>query len=224
MPAPPFTTAAVVFDLDGLLVDSEGLWGQAEREVVEGYGAAWSPAVQRLLLGSGPADAAVKLARHLGVADADEVDRRLLAAAVARFSEGVPLRPGAGVLVEALRGRVPLGVATNSRRVLADLALGSAGLVGVFGAVVCAEDVAHPKPAPDPYTTACRRLGAEPRRSVALEDSPLGVVSARAAGLWVVGCASLPGTVLEDAHARVRSLGEIDPAALLGDGAVQRSG
>lgn len=222
-PSPPFAPKAVVFDMDGLLVDSEVLWGRAERRVVEGYGRAWEPEVQQLLLGSGPADAAALLARHLGVADADEVDRRLLAASVEEFRAGVPLRPGAGPLVAALRGRLPLAIASNSRRVLVDLALSSAGLCGVMDAVVSAEDVARPKPAPDPYAGACALLGVDPAAAVAFEDSPTGVVSARAAGCWVIGCPSLPGTRLDGAHATVAALTEVDAPALL-RGAVRREG
>lgn len=215
MRAPPFTPLAVVFDLDGLLVDSEGLWARAERAVVESYGATWDPQVQRLMLGRGPAAAAAVLARFLGVSDAGEVDRRLLAAAVEQFRAGVPPRPGSAALVDALRGSLPLGVATNSRRVLAELALDSAGLAPAMDAVVCAEDVTRPKPAPDPYARACRMLAAPPGRTVAFEDSPVGVRSARAAGLWVVGCPSLPDTPLDAAQALVASLHDVDSALLL---------
>lgn len=214
-PLPPFVPAAVVFDLDGLLVDSEGLWALAERDVVEAYGGTWTPEAQRLMLGRGPLEAAGILAGFAGTDDVAEVDRRLLAAAIERFRTGVPARPGASGLVEALRGRLPLGVATNSRRVLADLALDSAGLAGAFEAVVCFEDVTLPKPAPDAYVAACRLLRAAPARTVAFEDSPAGVRSAREAGLWVVGCPSLPGTSLDAAHAVIDSLRDVDPAFLL---------
>jgi HAD superfamily hydrolase (TIGR01509 family) len=185
---PPFSPDAVVFDLDGLLVDSEPLWGLAEERVVLDLGHPWDPSIPALLLGQGPEGAAAMLAARLGGVHADEVSRRMLAAAVAEFESGVKAQPGAHDLVRSLGGRLPLALATNSRRVLAELALTSAGFDGCFQVVVCAEDVRAPKPAPDPYHTACARLGADPVRSVAFEDSPVGVASARAAGLWVVGC------------------------------------
>lgn len=212
---PPFSPHAVVFDLDGLLVDSEGAWGEAERAVVESFGRPWDPEVRPLLLGRGPGSAAAVLAEHLGGVDPDEVARRLLAAAMAEFRKGIPLRPGAGPLLGALRGRLPLAVATNSSRVLAVLALESAGIDGLVHAVVCVEDVARPKPAPDPYLKACELLSADPLRSIAFEDSPVGMRSARDAGLWVIGCPSLPDEPTDAAHVLIASLGEVDAQAML---------
>jgi beta-phosphoglucomutase-like phosphatase (HAD superfamily) len=199
-----------VFDLDGTLVDSEDLWGEAERDVVEGLGHPWDPAIRTLLLGKGPEDVARTLAAHLGGVDAPEIDRRMLVAATVRFRGGCVTLPGADALVDDLRGRVPLAIATNTRRVLAELAVESAGLRGRVDVVVCAEDAAAPKPAPDPYLEACRRLGVEPSRAVAFEDSPGGVASAKAAGLWVVGCPSFPGEKLPAADVVVHSLTAVD--------------
>lgn len=206
---PPFSPTAVVFDLDGLLVDSEPLWGLVEERVVLDLGHPWDPTIRALLLGKGPEDAATMLAAHLGGVHADEVGRRMLAAAVAEFEGGVEAQPGAHELVRSLGGRLPLALATNSRRVLAELALTSAGFDGLFQAVVCAEDVRAPKPAPDPYQAACARLGVDPTRSVAFEDSPVGVASAKAAGLWVVGCPSFPGQTLAGADAVVTRLVDV---------------
>jgi beta-phosphoglucomutase-like phosphatase (HAD superfamily) len=109
--------------------------------------------------------------------------------------------------VGALQGNVPMGVATNSRREIADLLLYSSGFA--FPVVVCFQDARRPKPAPDPYQVACERLGADPGRSVAFEDSPIGVASAKAAGLWVVGCPSFPGADLVGADVVVRSLADV---------------
>jgi HAD superfamily hydrolase (TIGR01509 family) len=215
-PRPPFRPQGVVFDLDGLLVDSEDAWGVAERRVVLDYGKPWDPSVRTLLLGRGPREAAQVLAAHVGAADPREVERRVLQAAVAEFKHGIAARPGARELAEALEGRVPIGVATNSRRVLAELSLSGAGFDWLVPGLVCAEDVTAPKPAPDPYLLACRRLGVDPARGVGLEDSPLGVMSAQAAGLWVIGCPSLPEASLEAADAVVTSLTEVDADVLLG--------
>lgn len=198
-------------------MDSEDAWGAAERRVVEEYGKPWDEGVRALMLGRGPADSATVLAEFLGAADAREVARRLLTAAVAEFKRGIAARPGAAELVGALRAQgVPLGVATNSRRVIAELSLTSSGLGVLADTLVCAEDVVAPKPAADPYLAACAVLGAPPARCVGLEDSPVGVASAKAAGLFVVGCPSFPDTPLDAADAVVASLVQIDVGVLLG--------
>lgn len=214
---PPFPPQAFVFDLDGLLVDSEGRWTEAEQAVVASFEGTWDDAVKALLLGRGPESAAVALAAFLGggVAPA-EVERRMLAEALAAFARGTPPRPGALELVEELHQRVPMGIATNSRRVLAELALASSELERYFDVVICAEDVQEPKPAPDAYARACDRLGADPCRSVGLEDSPVGMRAASAAGLWVIGCPSIHGEPLDDADVVVASLRDLRADELLG--------
>lgn len=214
--AAPFVPDAVVFDLDGLLVDSEHGWRRATRRVVLDLGGLWDDAVHDLVLGTGPAEAAQVVATYLGDGHhPEDVAHRMLAAAHDEFAAGLDMRGGALDLVKGLYGRLPLAVATNSPRVLADRALGSTGLSGFFEMVVTADDVAAPKPAPDPYAAACAGCGARPQRSVALEDSPAGTLSARAAGLWVIGCPSLPGVALPAAHTVVASLHDVDADALL---------
>lgn len=215
---PPFKPVAVVFDLDGILVDSEDLWGVAEQRVVEDLGHAWDPAVRAQMLGRGPDDAAAVLATALGGLDAADVAQRLLEAVTEEFERGVPVNDAALELVAGLKGRVPLGVATNSRRVVAELSLASAGLLSAFDAVVTADDVTAPKPAPDPYATACAWLGVDPVRTVGVEDSPVGAHSAKAAGLWVVGCPSFPDERMDAADVVVDSLALIDPDLLLAGG------
>lgn len=223
-PGPPFAPDAVVFDLDGLLIDSEGAWARASRWVVEDLGGIWHDGVHRRLLGSGPTEAARIVAEHLGCGhDPVAVAERMLAAAETEFAAGLDVRPGALDLVSALHGRVPLAVATNSVRILAEQALDGVALSGWFETIVCADDVAAPKPAPDPYLQACVDCGARPRRSVALEDSPAGTHAARSAGLWVIGCPSLPGVALPAADVVVASLADIDPAALVQSGRVAGS-
>jgi HAD superfamily hydrolase (TIGR01509 family) len=214
---PPFVPQAVVFDLDGLLVDSEPTWERAERRLVtEDYGRPWDPALRPLLLGRGAADAAALLGEFLD-ADPREVARRMTSRAVEEFKQGVDVLPGAAQLIMALAGWVPLAVATNSQRVLAELALTSIpdGVAGQLDALVCAEDVARPKPAPDCYLEACHRLGVDPTTAVAFEDSPVGAAAAKAAGCWVVAVPSLGGVALDAADATVASLAEVDPGSLL---------
>ena len=117
--------------------------------------------------------------------------------ATAVYERGAAPLPGALTLVRALRGRIPIAVASNTPRALIEPALDAAGLGGAFGAIVGADDVENPKPAPDAYVTACTVLGSPPAETIALEDSPTGVAAARAAGLYVIGVPSLPGVVLE---------------------------
>jgi len=206
----------VVFDLDGLLVDSEGAWGRAEQRAVASLGHPWDPTIRTLLLGRAPQDAAVTLAAFLDEPSrTTEIARLLLVFAGEELRRGLVTRPGARELVEALSGRVPIAVATNSRRVLADIALDGTGLLPHVTAIVSADDVVEPKPAPEPYLRACQALQVLPERTVAFEDSPLGVTSAKAAGLWVVGCPSFASEPIAHADAVVASLGEIDPAVLL---------
>lgn len=214
---PPFRPVAVVFDLDGILVDSEDLWGVAEQRVVEEFGHEWNPAVRAQMLGKGPDDAAAVLAAAVGGLDPVDVARRLLEAVTVEFRRGVPVNEDALELVAGLKGRLPLGVATNSRRVVAELSLASAGLESAFDAVVTADDVAAAKPAPDPYAVACERLGVDPARTIGIEDSPVGARSAKAAGLWVVGCPSFSDERMEAADVVVDSLSHLDADVLLGD-------
>jgi HAD superfamily hydrolase (TIGR01509 family) len=129
---------------------------------------------------------------------------------MAEVVAGVPPREGALELVDALRAAgVPLAVASNSRREFVEHVLAGAGLLnGRFDAVVTADDVAEPKPAPDLYLAACAALGAAPGRSAALEDSPVGVASALAAGLYVVAVPYFPDTRIDGASLMARSLSD----------------
>ena len=212
-PTPP---AAVLFDLDGLLVDSEDAWAEAERAVVASFGAPWADEVRTLLLGRGPDDAARRLARWLGVDDVEEVGARMLRTALAAFGAGLRARPGAARLLAEVAARVPSAVVTSSPRVLAMAALVGAGMAAHPRFVITAEDVPATKPDPAPYLLACARLGVAPDRAVVLEDSPVGVAAARAAGCWVLGCPSL--AALDGADEVVASLADVDPAALVGAG------
>ena len=197
----------VVFDLDGVLVDSEGIWARAEAETVEGLGGEYTTEVSAALYGRGHRDGARILAERFG-GDADAIADTLLANALAGFRRGLEPLPGARDLVAQLRGRVPIAVASNSVRVFVETALAAAGLEG-FDAVVAGEDVAAPKPAPDPYLEACARLGVDPADAIGIEDSPVGVASAKAAGLYVIGVPSIRETHLEEADLVLGSLDEV---------------
>ena len=204
----PHPPAAVVFDCDGLLLDTESAWSRAEAVLYRRYGAEFTLEHKRELIGTAGAVASAIVERHLGrpgegAALRDELNEIVFT----EVGRSAPPQPGAVELVRALRAEgVALGVASNSPAALVDLALRVAGLDGEFASVVTVDHVEHPKPAPDIYLASCRALGAAPERAVALEDSPTGVASARAAGLYVVGVPSLEGVTLPDAHLQQSSL------------------
>ena len=131
---------------------------------------------------------------------------------------GVPARPGARELLEALAARgTPIAIASNSTRAFVERVLDVSGLpLGGVGAVVTVEDVANPKPAPDIYLAACRALGAPPARSAAVEDSPPGVLSARAAGLYVIAVPYFEDHELDGASLIAPSLADPSVSSALG--------
>ncbi len=200
---------AVIFDCDGLLVDTETAWTRAERVFYGRRGVEFTLAHKRELVGTAGAAARTTMERHLGLAPGagaglEPEMRELVLAEIAR---GAPPMPGAAELVAELRAAgTPIGLASNSPHALLGPSLRGAGFAGRFDAVVSADDVPAGKPAPDVYLEACRRLDADPARSVALEDSPTGVAAARAAGLLVVGIPSLDGVELAAASVIARSL------------------
>jgi HAD superfamily hydrolase (TIGR01509 family) len=210
---------AIVFDNDGLLLDTEEAWTRAERDLFERHGDTFTPAHKRELIGSSRAQSAVTLERMLGLPGRGEgLMDELHALVMAELEAGVPPRPGAVELVRAVRAAgVPLGLASNSSREFVERALSVSELAsGDFDVVVTADDVEAPKPAPDIYLAACAALGAATERSAALEDSPPGVAAARAAGMYVVAVPYFPGTPIEGASLMADSLADPQVAAALG--------
>lgn len=205
-PAPP---DAVVFDNDGLLLDTESVWTRAECDLFERRGLEFTPQHKHELVGTSAAVAAGILERRLaepgrGAALIDELNELV----VAELEHGVEAMVGARELLGELRLRgTPLGLVSNSPLRFVRRSLEIVGFEDRFDVVLSAHEVAAPKPAPDPYLEACRRLGVEAGPNVvALEDSPTGVAAARAAGLTVIGIPSLEGIALEEAHHLAESL------------------
>ena len=194
-PPPRAVLRAVLFDMDGLLVDSEPLWFVAEREVAERLGVPWGEADQEAMIG-GSLQRTVTwlLAKAAGPATASREDvARWLVGAMARLvtGRGLPLQPGAARLLAALEAAgVPCALVTASSRAVMDAVLKVTGLS--FAVTVCGEDVRHPKPDPEPYLLAASRLGVPAPRCVVLEDSPTGVAAAQAAGCPVIAVPSVP--------------------------------
>jgi HAD superfamily hydrolase (TIGR01509 family) len=178
---------AVVFDLDGVLLNSEQLWNEAKHEVVRDRGGRWRDDAPRAMMGMSSPEWAAYMRDSLGVPLAvDEIDAEVVARMELFYRERLPVLPGAVEAVRALAGRWPLGLASSSNREIIDLALSLAGFAGDFEVTVSSEEVSRGKPAPDVHLEACRRLGVSPEASVAVEDSSNGLRSASAAGMSVI--------------------------------------
>jgi HAD superfamily hydrolase (TIGR01509 family) len=213
-PVPPLTLpgpfGGVVCDMDGLLLQTERQWLQAKLVLYERYGAELRADDLAAVFGASEMDSARYFASRFGLPPerAATLCDEYLAIVLASFERGVELSAGALELMLRLSGRVPLAVASNSRRSLIAIALAAFPPEVRFDAIVSGEE-ARAKPAPDLYLLACRRLGVEPERAVALEDSPLGVRAAQAAGLTCIGVPSDPRHPLLEADHVVASLREL---------------
>jgi HAD superfamily hydrolase (TIGR01509 family) len=205
--------AAIVFDCDGLLLDTEGCWSAGQIALFERHRRAFEPEHKQALVGRSMAEAGPIYERFLGRPGrgADLTDE-LVALVVDELEQtGCTPMPGAVELLGMLRGRAPLGVASNAPRPVFEAAVAAAGVAGWFQAAVSADDVERPKPAPDIYLEACRRLGADPADAVALEDTATGLAAAQAAGMRTIGVPSV-STVALEADVTAGSL--LDPAVL----------
>jgi HAD superfamily hydrolase (TIGR01509 family) len=208
---------AVVFDLDGVLLDTEELWNEARLQIVEERGGRWRQDAQRAMMGMSSQEWSRYVHEELGVPDppeqiSTEVVRRL----EELYRERLPLIPGALDAVRRLAARWPLAIASSSNRPLIDLFLELTETAGLFRATVSSEEVDHGKPAPDVYIEAARRLEVDPARCAALEDSENGIRSATAAEMKVI---AIPNPVyppsaeaLALAAVVATSLDEVDPA------------
>jgi HAD superfamily hydrolase (TIGR01509 family) len=203
--------AAVIFDNDGLLLDTESVWTRAERDLFERYGREFTPTDKLELVGTSAKIAGGVLERRLGEPGrAEELIEELNALVIAELEHGVEAMVGARDLLGLLKRRgTPIGLVSNSPLAFVLRSIEIAGFHEEFDVVLSAHEVAAPKPAPDPYLEACRRLAVEPGPDVvALEDSPTGVAAARAAGLRVIGVPSLDGVELVEAHQIAESLAD----------------
>lgn len=210
---------AVIFDNDGLLLDTETAWTRAERDLFERYGHDFTMEHKRAMLGNSKGVAEAKLEAMLslpgqGARLLEELEELVMEEALA----GVPPRPGSRELLEALLAAgTKVGLASNSSRVFVERTLSVSGIPArSFAVLVTADDVEHPKPAPDIYIAACAALEADPARSAALEDSQPGISSARAAGLFVIGVPYFEDQTLEGASLMATSLADPRVSEALG--------
>jgi HAD superfamily hydrolase (TIGR01509 family) len=177
--------SALIFDLDGVLVDSEQVWDQSRRDVVAEHGGTWKDSATTDMLGMSSKEWPVYLIEELGVPlGVEEINEAVVAAMLRAYGERLPLLPGAREAVERMAERFTLGLASSSNRPVIDLVLREMGVADRFKATVSSEEVERGKPAPDVYAEALRRLGAE--TATAIEDSEAGIRSAHAAGLYVI--------------------------------------
>jgi HAD superfamily hydrolase (TIGR01509 family) len=180
-------TDAVIFDLDGVIVDSEPVWEEVRRRYVAEHGGTWQPDSQRRLMGMSTREWARYLSAELGVdRTPEQVATDVIDEMARRYAERVPLIPGADEVVRRIAAGWTLGLASSSPTRLIDAALAATGLAEVFAVTLSTERVERGKPAPDVYVAVARRLAADPVRCVAVEDSSNGVRSAAAAGMRVV--------------------------------------
>ena len=212
---------AVIFDLDGVLLESEEVWDAVREAFVRERRGRYDAEVQRAMMGMSSLEWSRYLHEAAGIPDEPEainaeIVRRMLAA----YGERLPLLPGAVETVRMIGERFPLGLASSSNRVLIDRVLDVAGLAAYFRATVSSEEVPHGKPAPDVYLEAARRLGVAPDRCAAVEDSHGGIRSAHAAGMRVVAIPNPsypPGSdALAHADVVLGSLAELTPEVVAG--------
>jgi HAD superfamily hydrolase (TIGR01509 family) len=217
--APGRPPAAVVLDLDGVLIEGEEVWDDVRRALVHEQGGRWAPQAQAAMMGMSSPEWSRYMAEELGLPMAPAaISDAVVARVVARYAEELPLVDGAPEVVRALAGRWPLGLASSANRPVIDLVLDRSGLGGCFHATVSSEEVARGKPAPDVYLAAAARLGVAPAACVAVEDSANGLRAAAAAGMRVVAVPNRrfppPGELVEAADLAVAELRELTPEAL----------
>ena len=178
---------AVVFDLDGVLLDSEQLWDETREQLAKERGGRWHDRAQRDMMGMSSREWSRYMHETIGLPESPEdINREVVERLAAAYREQLPVIPGAREAVERLAARWPLGLASSSNRELIDLALELLGVRRLFKATVSSEEVARGKPAPDVYLEAARRLGVDPAHTAAIEDSHNGILAAKAAGMRVI--------------------------------------
>jgi HAD superfamily hydrolase (TIGR01509 family) len=212
---------AVVFDLDGVIVDSEQVWDDVREVYVRETGGRYSASATRDMMGMSSVEWSTYMADELGVPGSpQEINAEIVRRMLVRYGDAPPLIDGAVEAVQMAASRWPLAIASSSNPELIEVVLRAAGLRELFPVTVSSQEVARGKPAPDVYLEAANRLGVEPARCVAVEDSHNGIRAAKAAGMRVVAVPNPHFPPDEDALARadvvVDTVGELTPEVLSG--------
>ena len=177
-------TPTVVFDLDGLLIDSEQVWDGVREELAHARGGRWHPGATRDMMGMSSPKWSAYMHDVIGLRESpEEINREVVDRMLALYASGPPWLPGALDAVRRLAASFTLGLASSSNRELIDAVLDAGGIADLFAATVSSEEVARGKPAPDVYLEAARRLGVPAAECVAIEDSHNGILAAKAAGM-----------------------------------------
>ena len=178
---------AVIFDLDGLLLESEQVWNASKERLTKERGGSWRPEAENAMLGMSSPEWSRYMHDELEVPlEPAEISAEVVRLVAESYEHELPLLPGADEAVRRVVEHWPLGLASSSNREIIDTVLGRTGWSDLFGVTVSSEEVERGKPAPDVYLEAAARLDAAPERCVAVEDSSAGIRSARAAGMGVV--------------------------------------
>jgi len=212
---------AVVFDLDGVLLQSEEVWDDVRERYVRERGGRYDEEVQRAMMGMSAPEWSRFLHEEAGVPDAPEtINRDVVERMLEAYRRELPLSPGAKEVVRRAAAAFPLALASSSNRAIFEAALELAGLTACFRATVSSEEVARGKPAPDVYLEAARRLGVAPEACAAVEDSHSGIASAKAAGMRVIAIPNAsypPGEeALDLANVTLESLEQLTPERIEG--------
>jgi HAD superfamily hydrolase (TIGR01509 family) len=212
---------AVVFDLDGILIDSEHVWDEVRQQLADERGGRWNENASRDMMGMSSIEWSRYMRDVVGLTEEpEEISAEVVRRLEDRYRRELPLIPGAEQAVESLAARWPLALASSSNRELIDLVLESSGLGRYFEASVSSEEVARGKPAPDVFLEAARRLGVEPTHCAAVEDSENGILAAKAAGMRTIAIPNPHYPPHEDALVAadvvLASIEELTPAAVEG--------
>jgi HAD superfamily hydrolase (TIGR01509 family) len=210
---------AVIFDLDGLLLDSESAWDGGRKGLVADYGLEWPSGASEAMLGMSAPEWTAYVHEQLGVPlEPPEISDRVVAEVLEGYAQRLPLLPGADAAVARIAERWPLGLASSSNKEVIDQVMRTSGWGRVFRAWVSSEEVARGKPSPDVFLEAARRLGVDPAAAAGIEDSHNGILAARAAGMRVIAIPNHefpPGEeALAAADVILGSLDELTPAVV----------
>ena len=212
---------AVVFDLDGVILDSEELWDEVRENLARERGGRWHEDAQADMMGMSSREWSAYMHERIGLPEPpEEINAEVVRRMLGRYRRELPLIPGAVEAVERLAARWPLGLASSSNRELIDAALEASGLARHFRVMVSSEEVERGKPAPDVYLEAARRLEVAPEHCAAVEDSHNGIRSAKAAGMRVISIPNRrfpPGEeALAEADVVLDSIAELTPEVVAG--------